>query len=624
MSGGGSSALDMVNALSVAWATFSLYDEPVEMEAFVRAVETLGAAPTYPWRVQVASDGFLIDGQDVGGHRDAARRLARQVFAHEGAALELLNPPSATELLSLFHVVAAEPGSDAMLELWGAGVRSISLLRRELLLAEAAASDGEASVTAWSTGYDGDAEPFATGLLEETGDDPVATALRFVEEYERVFDLVGADDHWGLEEVVHTFVDSAGFLPRRHQAAVVDRLLSRQDRRACLMFLDQMGAEELGELGRHLAPLTHPLLLDYARIAAGQGERRHAELLALVEQTQAARPVQHAVLEAVDAALEPVVPAASAPPIERLRQTMSLLTTMPNVGFRVVRGMLAAAAGTEGFERAARLWAKKATQAIRVGDVSAAAEWLDAARSLGVDHAESTALRLALRDHVDVGVVDRLIEVFDSPEEASSTVRAAARFVLVDGIIDRFSDTEDPNQVAFYANALIRLANHLPDSLTPYLKEDRWRIVVIVVRALGASQHPTAADRIRSVSNHEHHRVRLEALKALGRSPSGIEDTEIVDALTDSHPDVRSAGAEAARSSERSTIDATLIERLNGAPSLEIQRSLLAALGLRSTIEARTFVERVARRRFVVRSIPRTLRRDARALLATHRGVRHD
>ena len=49
--GPGDSAAALVDALSVAWTMFRVYQDPRRQEAFRRALGILGAAPHFPWTV---------------------------------------------------------------------------------------------------------------------------------------------------------------------------------------------------------------------------------------------------------------------------------------------------------------------------------------------------------------------------------------------------------------------------------------------------------------------------------------------------------------------------------------------------------------------------------------------
>jgi HEAT repeat protein len=613
-------SLVLVDALSVAWATFTLYENPRNMEAFARAVETLAGAPTYPWRVEVGAEGFSSQGHPVASRREAARRLSRQIFSHGSAAIEITSPPTTDDLLGLFGVLAEDSDAgDATERLFAAGITSIALLPRELLLREAEEAADTAEVTAWCTHYDGDAEPFVHGLLGENPDDPAGLAERFVNEYQRVYGLLSKDDHWGREEVVHTFVDALSFVPRGHQAAVLDRLLAGQDDEACLVFLDQMGGEELGNLARLLTPAAHPLLVEYARIAAEAGERRHSELLRLLAIAEHTRPVGQIVADQVDAALRSDgggVTDASRSALDRLRAGRPAAEDHSASGIQVLRGLMDLAK-TENMSRIAEIWAAKAAGAIRDDRLGDADRWLTAVGGIGLGPPEQQILLRALAAEVDPPLVERVAALMadrDASAHGSALLRAAPLF-LVDGLIEQLADTEEAGQRRRLVETLVTLAAHRPDALVPHLDDPRWFVVRNVVLALGRAHRPELADRIRRMADHEDHRVRREVLRSLARLGGGLGADELIAALADPHPNVRAeAAAQLGRSHDRS-VDQTLIEELRTARSRDVKLAVVAALGQRTTPAAHRTMRGLANRRFCFGSESRALRRAARDAL---------
>lgn len=623
-------ALVMVEALSVAWATFTLYQEPTGMEAFQRAVQSLTSGPRYPWRIEVRAEGFWADGHPVASRREAARRLARQVFAHGSAAIELTRPPTADDLLGLFAVLAEDPeAGDATERLFAAGITAIALLPRELLIREAeeAAAD-EAEATAWCTGYEGEPEPFVHTLLAELAEDPSELSIRFVDEYERVFGLISGDDHWGMEEVVHTFLDAFNYLPREHQAAVLDRLLARQDRRACLMFLDQLGGEELGDLARHLAAETHPLLIDYARIAAEQGERRHSELLRLLAVAEPAKPVRQTVVEQVDAALQdsPDGHTGARSALRRLRAAPPSSEDHTATGVKVVRGLMSLAAdGSGSLAKVATVWAAKAAEAIRAGDLAVADTWLLAAGGLGLGPAEQNTLLAALAEQVDPPLVERVVTLMaqgGSPDGA--VVLKAAPLFLIDGLIERIAGTEEAGRRKPLVEALVELAPHRPDALLRRLDDPRWYVVRNLVHALGRSHRPDLGRPLRDLLGHEDRRVRREVLRALPRLGGTPPVEVLLAALDDPHEDVRGEALVQLARAEDPSIDRELAGRLRAAGDQQTKLTAVAALGRRRTAASGRELTRLARRRFVFGAAARQLRNAARRALSAMEEEAHE
>ena len=596
-----STPADLVDALGAAWATHLLYDDPSTTEAFGRAVERLADAPYLPWSIEVSPEGFVLP---AGEQRDASRRLARQAFAHGGGAIELLAPPSAADLAAAFTVLQAEPpgGDDAAVATLG--VTSIALVPRQLV-----ASDGTGGTAAvgWSLGYDRDAAPFVHRLLESAGDAPVEVAEGFVAEYERVFALVESGDHWGLEEVVHTFVDAISFLPRSHQAAVLDRMLEMHEDPAALVFLDQLGSEEIGHLARHLAPETHPLLADYARIAADQGERRHVELLALIADASTTTASDTIVTDVGTAAGRSAVEAPNA----RLAARRPSTSDDRESAYRALQSLLAWAEDAPSFERSAAIWAGRVAAALRAGDVGTADRWFGCPRSLSLSTELLSAMRRALAAEVDVEVLDRLVPLLGVA--GGPDVITAAPLFVVDGIAASLADTPEIHPTE--TTALAAIVELRPDLVVARLSDDSPSVLLPFLHALQGRVRGDDADRVVQLMAHSDHRVRREALSVIA---AGGDASRLVQGLDDESPDVRERATELIARAESDELD-RLLEAVVGdrTATSDRRQGALAALAARRSDGAHAVVARWARRRFVLDRTARALRRTARTALRT-------
>ena len=114
----------LVDALGLAWAAFTLYEDPSRVDSFERAVATLGRCPAYPYDYLVGADGFL-DGETLVPHRrEATVRVARRLFGLGASGLQLQGPPSADDLLHLFRLIAVGDSTEPTKDLRAAGTEA--------------------------------------------------------------------------------------------------------------------------------------------------------------------------------------------------------------------------------------------------------------------------------------------------------------------------------------------------------------------------------------------------------------------------------------------------------------------------------------------------------------------
>ncbi len=608
----------LVDALGVAWNTFTLYEHPQAMEAFGRAVATLQRCPSYPWHVAVSADGFMVDDAVVGHRREATLRLARRVFELGSAALAMTAPPSGHDLLHLFDVLAApDAPEDINDELRRRGVRTVALLHRELFGSAKSAGEGKA----WYLSYDGNPEPFVHGLLEGREADTAAVAAEFVGEYERVHGLLDPGDPWGREEVVHAFIDAFWYLPRRHQAQVFETMLRRQDTAENLTFLDQFGSLELAELNRLFGDAGHPLLAEYARVATAQGGRESADVDRLVDPDEApTASLGRAVIDHIDrvlAALEesgtPAVEAA----LERLRSQRPGPGDNDRSSGNALGGLIDLEMRGEPLERPVAIWADKVADCIRSGDLAGADRWLAAPGRVGLGRRARARLLDALTDRTDTSCAHRLVEFLTSPPDdgPGSMLRRVAPLFAIDPLMAALGVEGTMARRKRLITALVPLARENPGALLRHLGDPRWFVVRNVALILGASGRSEVAGHLGPALEHPDHRVRGEALSASIRLDPASAAPIVLRALDDPNEAVRAKAGSLVSRIDDPAIDRALISRLEQAGSRSGMLAAVAALGRRRSAEALRVLEERAGRWFPFWGTTRAVRNAARAVL---------
>jgi len=627
----------LVEALGAAWSAFTLYRDPTHLEVFRRAVDAIRDAPSHPWQIEVGPDGFTSNGTLLPTRREAARRLARRIFAHGIAAVVVWDAPSSDDLRRVLEVIStatevlqAAGGAEAALE--AAGVTSIALPHRDLLVEATLAgrldgptSAGDRSGGDWFAAYDGDPQPFVHRLLTRSGGDPGALTRLFSGEYSRVYGLVDGDDPWGREEVVHAFADAFFHLPEQHRARLVAGLLADRQNEESRMLLDQFTAGELAEIAPLLGPETHPLLLEYARVAAEQEEgAARGDLLDLLDERDEPSPSADAIARRIEAVLRSSPAAASGEvgPVSRMRAARPGADDHHGTAHNIVRGLLAVAED-EDFERLAASWADQVTTALAEGHIAdAEAHFDDAAHGARRSPEHRSTLLGTLARRLGSDAVTRLADLLamgdDAPE--GRLLQKASALFAGDALIEQLGGEADQARRRRIIEALVVVSRSNPGVLMRHLADARWFVVRNIVLILGRSRHPEVAERLAPLCRHHDSRIRREALRALhlllgdGAAPTTLA------ALDDPDPEVRRLAAGLLRDVADPGIDRALAQRAgDDALGVDDRVTAVSALARRGTREATDALTRLAGRRFVFARAARTVRRAARRSLGRSR-----
>lgn len=611
----------LADALTIAWIAATLYSDPRTNEAFCRAVDVLRAAPRSPWAVEIGPGSFRSEAGPIESRREAADRLASRLFAHGVAAVGILSPPSAEDVVELFRVVDAEPseGEDAPAALAEAGVTAIVLSRQPILMPDEDAELPEAepgSDPTWQVAEPSGPEAFVARMLAEGEPDRVAET--FLAEYGATLELVEQDDHWGREDVVHAFVDAFFLLPSGHQGRVLEEYLTHRDLPECLLFLDQFGGYELGMIAAHLEADAHPLLLEYARIAAQQGSSGRGDEFEAMLDLQGRSP-QRLVMERIAGALAADLGGRDdLGPVGRLRDRLPTDRDHRQAGIDVLRGLLAVTDDDAAFHRLARTWAALVAKAIRDGDARSAGAWIRAASDDRGEERTRTLHRM-LGTHLDREFLERLTEIVTDPSPAAEAVRAAAPGFAVDALVKRLGEEEDRGRRRVLIEALVAVASVDPRPLLKHLDDDRWFVVRNIAVVLGRAGHPEVSGRVRDVLHHPEPRVRRETLRTLFALVGDDSVPDLTEGLRDESHSVRRQALFLLRTPQDPAVDEALARYLKGDLVIGERLKVMEVLAARGTEPARALLERYASIQLGLTSTTRALRAAARRALGRHR-----
>ncbi len=613
----------LVDALGMAWTSYTLYENPRHVEAFMRAVEILASAPGYPWRAETGVDGFAADGELLAVRREGSLRMARRLFALGTAALEFINTPSDTDLIHLFDLLAlVDPPDDPGAALEDAGVSTIRLLDRKMLRSGADPAEEE-RIPGTHVLENDDPSTFVMGLLEGGDADPAAVAATFVGEYERAHLLIDVGDTWGSEELVHAFVDGFWFLPETHRAQIFSLMLERGDRPENTVFLDQFGGMELAEMNRMFGGGGHPLLADYLRVAAEEGGRHQDDLGDLVVGDPTGSLAAD-IVERVAAVLRTKGNTGERPSdaaIERLGEAHPTGADSRRSATNTIRGLFHLAGTPESIASIGEVWARTVAAALAAGDLESSDAWMNTITGLQLDEDARRCLLEALSDNMSPPAIDTLARLLvgPPPDGPGTIAREAAPLFAIAGLIRDLSTEETKGRRKMLLRALQVVTRLKPESVITHLSDPRWYVIRNVLIALGTSEHPMTAHHIVPLCSHADHRVRVEALRALYRIQGPGSANLLLASTLDRDEMVRTEAGRLLGGIDDPGIDRRLLERTQSPDLVKALRSI-AALGRRNTASARTALRGIVKKRPAWWGRARRLRRGARQALGTSDG----
>ncbi|MDP2622604.1 MAG: HEAT repeat domain-containing protein [Actinomycetota bacterium] len=619
-------AVRVVNALGSAYATFQLFQAPEEQPAFLSAIEVIADAPSIG-TLEVASDHFIWGRNPVASTHSGATRLAARIFAHGIAAIRFFTHPSAAEVRTVFDIVRRQPGDESLAGGVGRavsqlGVASIRLMdRAPLTESDVEEEDDDTSTTLGSAttfdpaDYLGNPESFAQRILDEAEHDEGALVALVADRYAEAMSLVEDADVWGREELVHTFVDAFFYFPRSFQGPLLAELLARGDAPEFQTFLDQFAHHELQELAPYLDSGSHPLLIDYAKLAMDDENPPLDELHALLQDTAPKRPPDESITSRVGRVLRPSL-TGGAPParqaIYRLQRQVGAPAGESIIAAEVMRGLLELANTSPDTNRRLRIWARRLFRIIQSGRVDEILEWA----GMVIDNAdlgfEAADVGDAISKTARADDVAALVGVVHDHDCGSEPALQNLYAHLTTPIIEVLGAERDAGRRRILLGMLTHAARVDATPILSALDDSRWYVVRNLVLVLGHSNHPEAVEHIRGLASHPDPRVRREVIRALHALEGDADLDLFLAAMEDDDRSVRTAAATVVRACHSPLELPALIGILEGGAPPEVKADAVAMLASHESSEATKALERLATRRLFPTRGARALRSAAR------------
>lgn len=619
-------AAAIVEALAGAWTVVNLYPDPESQPSFHRIGDSLrGAAKDADGDVWLdVGPGFFAQGdEEIEVTRDAAVRLAQRCYVHNVASIGITEPPSDHDISAFMSIlsldeetIAQKGGLHALLMQEAIG--GISVVARVPLAAdvEGPTFDRPDEVVRAMSGLV-DPESFAEELVAEAEGDPDRLSELFHGRFRLTYGLIDESDVVAREQVVHAFVEAFFALDEQYMVVVLEPFLQSHDEPLDRLFLDQFAGHELARIAPRLDSQGFALLMDYARIATDNDDRRPEELLGWLGTGEGRTDAIQMVTARVQERLlqrEEIEEEQSA--YAELRAQVPDTRRHFYHTLDTFRGLLAVEDRNDRFRRLMRLLTGKIVASVRRSRFRRAELWMRSVTdSTTFPPERAREVQEALELACTPEVMDVLIaEVASSGSEPARRVAVHLARTKMDVALDLLAEEDDRSRRRALIGVLGEAAGHDPGPVLAALDDNRWYVVRNLAIVLRTSGNERVTPELIRLTAHKDHRVRVEALRALATTaPEAIG--EIGRALGDDHETVRRAavGVLAARSGNEA--EALMIGALDGKLTTEEKEEVIRHLGERRGSESRRTLERLAGRRFVVTGRGRALRAAAREAL---------
>jgi hypothetical protein len=617
-------AATIVEGLAGAWTICNLYPDPESQPALQRIGETIReAAATGETWLDVGPGFFMYDDDEVETVRDSTSRLAQRCFVHNIASIGIIGPATDHDIAAFMGVlsrdeatIADEGGISALLG--RQGTTEIAVVTRVPLKVEIVEQTFERSddVLTAMIGF-ADPQRFAQRLIDESDGDAQRLGELYHERFTSTYNSIDEEDVAAQEQVVQAFVEAFFYLDEGYQVAVLDPFLRSAEEPLERLFLDQFAGHELAKIAPRLDSQGFALLMDYARIATSDSDRRPDELLgwlgapdggASAVQTVAAR-VQDRLVQGEDRYGEQSAYAQLREQFPDPRQYFyQTLDTF--------RGLVAVEDRNDRYRRLMRLLTGKIVASIRKQWFRRAELWVRSvvdSPTFPPERAREVeeALRLACTPEV-LDVLVAQLATSDSPSPKYLAAHLVGLNMPVG--LDLLAEEDDRVRRKVLIGVLGDAASADPEPVIAALEDSRWYVVRNLAIVLRTSGSDRVAPELARLTRHDDHRVRVEALRGLAMiAPGAVSD--IGERLADDHETVRRTAIGVLGVRPGPEAEALLIEALDGRLTVDEKADLLRHLGERGTPKSTDTLEKISRRRFALTSGARTLRSAARQAL---------
>ncbi len=234
----------VARALGIAWVGATLYDDPLEQDAFTKAAERIATLSSDLPPITVTPRTLRVGDRDLGEEGLSIEKMAHSCFVHGIGLMRFTNEVTARSLATFLEVIQLAP--DAVAHDGGLS----RVLKRRLVLgvevyAHAGAMEQADEMFGWDERWGWSAESL-TAVLESTNDDNLGPLL--------MDGFAGANTLASVRErqaAVTAHVEALMNLRPESQAAVLGWLYER-DEPAVISVFDHLATHELLRLSQHL------------------------------------------------------------------------------------------------------------------------------------------------------------------------------------------------------------------------------------------------------------------------------------------------------------------------------------------------------------------------------------
>jgi len=638
----------VVDALGVAWTTFTLYPEPAAQAPFSWAVDALSVDMKHPITLVIGPGTFFSETEEVRAS-EGATRLAREMFLHDIEYLRFRGNTTAEGLVGFFSTIALDDeevrrqgGVVSLLEkVPGTG---IEVYERGLLVMGGGHDSGEeAEAEATTLRLSTAAAAAARGVAPDeiarilVQDDTAAGTVAaeflktYTDLYEHALEVAASDEgapaplHQGAHDPwrgFRAFVEAFFYLPRPDQLEVLESVLKDTSDDAYRIFLGQLSSADFADFIPDLSRATSERLYAFASVVAAETGRPAAELMEGMQVPAYRTAGRGAVTERV----REVLAAANRDPVAAEGLTRDLVNRLsqaedPEVlGTDILRGLLQCENRDDRFYRVLRVWAGRVSRALRDGDFDRARSLLTSVlddppygESRG-DMVQEAMRHVAGRDTLQV-VLERQ-QGSEIPPEVLEIFETMG-LVVADALVTQLAEASDPRSRKVLTELVTRVIREDPTVVVPYLSDRPWYLLRNLATALGKTGQANAVPGLLPMLNHDDHRVRTEALRSIFRIQGRDAIPTLIRMLGDSHERVRQAAAGLAHTIDGEEIDSLLIGEIESKrPSIDAARGMIELLGWLGTPSGAETLTKLASRRFAFGGRRRAIRDAARAALA--------
>ncbi len=638
----------VVDALGVAWTTYTLYPDPAAQAPFEWAVDALSVDLKHSVTLVIGPGSFFHETDEIRASEGAVR-LARELFLHDIEYLRFKGNTTADGLVGFFQAIELDDGEvrsrggivSVLEKVPGTG---IEVYERGLLVMGAGHDTGEEAEhdattlrlsTAAAAAARGAAPDEIANLLVQDDSPMGAVATEFLDTYRDLYDHaleVAANDddtdstplHQGAHDPwrgFRSFVEAFFYLPRGDQVRVLEAALDDTASAANRTFLGQLSSADFADFLPDLSDSTTERLMAFATVVAEKTGRSPGELMEGLQAARSGVPGRSGMTERVSEVLAAVNrdPVESEDLIRDLRERLTLSEDVDRLGTDILRGLLQCETRDDRFHRVLRVWTGRVSRALRDGKFEKARVLLtsvldDPPYAESRDEMVRDAMRyVAGRDTLQIIVEQQ--QGNEVPPEILDIFETMG-LVVADALVAQLAEASDRHNRRVLTELITRAIREDPAVVLPYLSGRPWYLLRNLAIALGKTGQANAVPGLLRMLNHDDHRVRTEALRSILRIQGPEAVPTLIRMMGDPHERVRHAAAGLARAVDRQGIDALLIAELDSDRlSTEAACDVVALLGSLVTPSGADALARLARRRFVFRKRQRAIRDAARAAL---------